>query len=127
MQTPPARRFRGRNGAARGSNGRSPTSNNYTTSTPSRQSAPNLTTTTVDLDLELDLDEVAAAEGSNIFANNVSAILNNVNSDLTAEVDLSDENLGVTPLQDSHEDTPMFFTPRSQSRVVRIISKQSNV
>ncbi|HIE85165.1 MAG TPA: hypothetical protein EYQ00_15580 [Dehalococcoidia bacterium] len=46
--------------------------------------------------------------------------------DLTAEVDLSDE-LGVTPiLQDSNEDTPMF-TPRSNSRIVRIISKQSNV
>jgi hypothetical protein len=48
-----------------------------------------------------------------------------VNNDLTAEVDLSDE-LGVTPLHDSHEDTPMF-TPRTNSRIVRIISKQSNV
>jgi len=48
-------------------------------------------------------------------------------NDLTAEIDLSDENLGVTPLQDSHEDTPMFCTPRTNSRIVRIISKQSNV
>ena len=31
-----------------------------------------------------------------------------------------------TPLEDSHEDTPMF-TPRANTRVVRIISKQSNV
>ena len=44
---------------------------------------------------------------------------------MTAEIDLSDE-LGVTPIHDSFEDTPMF-TPRTNSRIVRIISKQSNV
>ena len=48
-------------------------------------------------------------------------------SDLTAEVDLSDPDLGVTPIHDSHEDTPMFCTPRTNSRIVKIISKQSNV
>jgi len=46
--------------------------------------------------------------------------------DMTAEIDLSDEFTGVTPIQDSFEDTPMF-TPRTNSRIVRIISKQSNV
>ena len=46
-------------------------------------------------------------------------------NDLTAEIDLSDD-LGVSPIHDSHEDTPMF-TPRTNSRIVRIISKQSNV
>ena len=46
-------------------------------------------------------------------------------NDLTAEIDLSDE-LGVTAIQDSYEDTPMF-TPRTNSRIVIVISKQSNV
>jgi len=48
-------------------------------------------------------------------------------NDLTAEIDLSDDTLGVAPIHDSHEDTPMFCTPRTNSRIVRIISKQSNV
>lgn len=58
---------------------------------------------------------------------------NNVTNDMTAEIDLSDPiNVsGVNGLEeasdDSRETTPMFMTPRSNSRVVRIISKQSNV
>lgn len=69
----------------------------HVTSTPNRQSAPNL-----------------------------SSMLNSpIEPQLTAEIDLSDE-LGVAPIHDSHEDTPMF-TPRTNSRIVRIISKQSNV
>ena len=75
------------------------------TSTPNRQSAPNLSSM------------ISASE----FDPNKSSPVN----DLTAEIDLSDE-LGVTPIQDSYEDTPMF-TPRTNSRIVRIISKQSNV
>lgn len=54
--------------------------------------------------------------------------------ELTAEIDLSDpkyasrpDDLGVAPLSDQNEGTPMMCTPRSNSRVVRIISKQSNV
>ena len=94
---------------------------NYVTSTPNRQSAPNLTATTIDTDLDFETSGILAVAAA---GNNISDAVAN---DLTAEVDLSDENLGVVPLQDSHEDTPMFFTPRSQSRVVRIISKQSNV
>jgi len=82
----------------------------YVTSTPNnRQSAPNLSTimtTSAAIDLDTDLN-------------------NHHCNEMTAEIDLSDD-LGVTPLQDSHEDTPMF-TPRTNSRIVRIISKQSNV
>ena len=37
------------------------------------------------------------------------------------------DELGFTPLQDSYEDTPMVCTPRANSRVVRIVSKHSNV
>ena len=48
-------------------------------------------------------------------------------NDLTAEIDLSDPDLGVAPIHDSQEDTPMFCTPRTSSRIVSIISKQSNV
>lgn len=78
----------------------------YITSTPTnRQSAPNLSSM-----LNSPLSD-AHYEGKA--------------DDLTAEVDLSDE-LGVAPMHDSHEDTPMF-TPRTNSRIVRIISKQSNV
>lgn len=50
-----------------------------------------------------------------------------IGNDLTAELNLSDENLGVAPMiQDNLEETPMF-APRTSSRIVRIISKQSNV
>jgi len=81
----------------------------YVTSTPSnRQSAPNLSSM-------LSTPIVGAGEPASSKTNN----------DLTAEIDLSDD-LGVTPIHDSHEDTPMF-TPRTNSRIVRIISKQSNV
>lgn len=76
----------------------------YSTSTPNRQSAPNLSSMTAE-DFE------------------VSKVVGN---DLTAELDLSDETLGVAPLQENLEDTPMF-APRTNSRIVRIISKQSNV
>ena len=65
----------------------------------------------------------------------------NLADDLTAEIDLSDpaqvsgliqddDDLGITPLSSltgSTEVQPMIITPRSNSRVVRIISKQSNV
>ena len=37
------------------------------------------------------------------------------------------DELGFTPLQDSYEDTPMVCTPRANSRIVRIVSKHSNV
>ena len=37
------------------------------------------------------------------------------------------EELGMTPLQDSYEDTPMVCTPRTNSRIVKIVSKHSNV
>ena len=64
----------------------------------------------------VDLDQITGSGGGQAVAN-----------DLTAEIDLSDpSDLGVTPIHDSHEDTPMF-TPRTNSRIVRIISKQSNV
>lgn len=90
------------------------------TSTPNRQSAPNLSS-------------IISATGS-VFAeppNNKSIITGNGSpvqaNDLTAEIDLSDDlTAGITPIQDSFEDTPMF-TPRTNSRIVRIISKQSNV
>ena len=64
---------------------------------------------------------------------------NYLTDDLTAEVDLSDpahvsgiaydEDLGVAPITVSNvnEVDPMICTPRSNSRVVRIVSKQSNV
>ena len=64
---------------------------------------------------------------------------NYLTDDLTAEVDLSDpahvsgivydEDLGVAPITVSNvnEVEPMICTPRSNSRVVRIVSKQSNV
>lgn len=65
-----------------------------------------------------------------------------LNGDLTAELDLSDPEASKNknqvlnymfgasefePQANSHETTPMFVTPRANSRVVRIISKQSNV
>ena len=85
-------------------------------------SAPNLTTM-VAIDLEK------------------SVLDQNLADDLTAEIDLSDpahvsglvqddDDLGVTPLSSltgSTEGQPMIITPRANSRVVRIISKQSNV
>jgi len=37
------------------------------------------------------------------------------------------DELGFTPLTDSYEDTPMVCTPRANSRVVKIVSKHSNV
>jgi len=86
------------------------------TSTPNRRSAPNLPSM-VTIDLE-------QSQFEDYFA-----------GDLTAEIDLSDpmhvsrlDELGVAPLPtDQNEATPMMCTPRSSSRVVRIISKQSNV
>ena len=85
-------------------------------------SAPNLTTM-----VAIDLEQ--------------SVLDQNLADDLTAEIDLSDpahvsglvlddEDLGVTPLSSltgSTEGQPMIITPRANSRVVRIISKQSNV
>jgi hypothetical protein len=85
-----------------------------------RRSAPNLTAM-----VAIDLDQ--------------SAPENYLADELTAEIDLSDpaqvsrledDDLGVTPISSltgSVEGTPMICTPRSNSRVVRIISKQSNV
>ena len=84
-----------------------------------RRSAPNLTAM-----VAIDLDQSPE---------------NHLADELTAEIDLSDpahisgmddEDLGVTPISSltgSVEGTPMICTPRSNSRVVRIISKQSNV
>jgi hypothetical protein len=85
-------------------------------------SAPNLTTM-----VAIDLEQ--------------SVLDQNLADDLTAEIDLSDpaqvsgliqddDDLGITPLSSltgSTEVQPMIITPRSNSRVVRIISKQSNV
>ena len=85
-------------------------------------SAPNLTTM-----VAIDLEQ--------------SVLDQNLADDLTAEIDLSDpahvsglvqddDDLGVTPLSSltgSTEGQPMIITPRANSRVVRIISKQSNV
>ena len=63
-----------------------------------------------------------------IGAKGRSLITADPNPNLTAEIDLSDPDpdLGAVPIDDSTEDTPMF-TPRSSSRVIRVISKQSNV
>jgi len=88
---------------------RSDSVRSYTTSTPNRQSAPNLMTV-LPLPNNQDLELTSSPSKGN---------------ELTAEIDLSDD-LGVSPIHDSHEDTPMF-TPRTNSRIVRIISKQSNV
>ena len=91
----------------------------------SRRSAPNLTSM-----IAIDLDQTELENG--------------LADELTAEIDLSDpahvsglgndddgDDLGVTPISSltgSVEGTPMICcTPRSNSRVVRIISKQSNV
>ena len=135
------------NGARAGSNGSggSVRSASYVTSTPnSRKSAPNLSsmaahtpsahpaghnptpatsipqhqhtkfvspsvTAAIDLDFNIDTSQIMGC------------------NDLTAEIDLSDPDLGVAPIHDSQEDTPMFCTPRTSSRIVSIISKQSNV
>lgn len=88
---------------------RSDSVRSYTTSTPNRQSAPNLMTV-LPLPNNQDLELTSSPSKGN---------------ELTAEIDLSDD-LGVSPIHDSYEDTPMF-TPRTNSRIVRIISKQSNV
>ena len=83
------------------------------TSTPNRQSAPNLSSS-------------ISVSGS-VFCEQNKLTSPTVANDLTAEIDLSDDlTAGITPIQDSFEDTPMF-TPRTNSRIVRIISKQSNV
>jgi len=135
------------NGARAGSNGSggSVRSASYVTSTPnSRKSAPNLSsmaahtpsahpaghnptpatsipqhqhtkfvspsvTAAIDLDFNIDTSQIMGC------------------NDLTAEIDLSDPDLGVAPIHDSQEDIPMFCTPRMSSRIVSIISKQSNV
>jgi len=138
------------NGAGAGSRGSggSVRSASYVTSTPnSRKSAPNLSsmaahtpsahpaghnptpatsmpqqqltnqlkfvspnvTAAIDLDFNIDTSQIMGC------------------NDLTAEIDLSDPDLGVAPIHDSQEDTPMFCTPRTSSRIVSIISKQSNV
>lgn len=90
------------------------------TSTPSRRSAPNLSSMLAGLDTS---NGAGSANGGD---------------DLTAELDLSDpcfgngsgggggSDMSTIPLEDSLESSAMF-TPRSNSRVVRIISKQSNV
>ena len=126
----------------------------YVTSTPnSRQSAPNLssmastgvgvaalpsgghpmmlkTGPTVTQNHPMNHKTVTSPSAAIDLDFNIDTSQNLGCNDLTAEIDLSDENmenLGVTPIQDSHEDTPMFCTPRTNSRIVRIISKQSNV
>jgi len=70
--------------------------------------SPNVTAA-IDLDFNIDTSQIMGC------------------NDLTAEIDLSDPDLGVAPIHDSQEDTPMFCTPRTSSRIVSIISKQSNV
>ncbi|XP_059080121.1 uncharacterized protein LOC131878217 [Tigriopus californicus] len=93
------------------------------TSTPNRRSAPNLGAVFQNLDTSR-LNQINGAK-SPLTSNGFGAPI-----DLTAEIDLSDpeqfNDLGVTPLDSSTEHTPMFM-PRTNSRVVRIISKQSNV
>ena len=37
------------------------------------------------------------------------------------------EEFGFTPLTDSYEDTPMVCTPKTNSRIVKYVSKHSNV
>jgi len=135
----------GAGAGSRGSSGGSVRSASYVTSTPnSRKSAPNLSsmaahtpsahpaghnptpatsipqqnqlkfvspsvTAAIDLDFNIDTSQIMGC------------------NDLTAEIDLSDPDLGVAPIHDSQEDTPMFCAPRTSSRIVSIISKQSNV
>ena len=37
------------------------------------------------------------------------------------------DEFGFTPLTDSYEDTPMVCTPKTNSRIVKYVSKHSNV
>ena len=140
------------NGAGAGSRGSggSVRSASYVTSTPnSRKSAPNLSsmaahtpsahpaghnptpatsipqqnqlkfvspsvTAAIDLDFNIDTSQIMGC------------------NDLTAEIDLSDPDLGVAPIHDSQEKHPCFVLnepglQRTSSRIVSIIAKQSNV
>ena len=100
------------------------------TSTPSRRSAPNLSAMLADLDASTNNN----GNGSNAASDDMTAELDL--SDPPSYLDKSGNNGGLAlngsdvmttiPLEDSRENTPMFL-PRSSSRVVRIISKQSNV
>ena len=114
------------NGNDRGVDRGSVRSASYVTSTPnSRQSAPNILSSMADTNRLKSPIKTPSAAIDLDFNIDTSQIVGC--NDLTAEIDLSDDTLGVAPIHDSHEDTPMFCTPRTNSRIVRIISKQSNV
>ena len=74
------------------------------------------------------MDDLEHSATSSILENNVKIDLSDLSSfsDKGGNAEFADE-LGFTPLQDSYEDTPMVCTPRANSRIVRIVSKHSNV
>ena len=138
----------GAGAGSRGSSGGSVRSASYVTSTPnSRKSAPNLSSMAAhapsahpaghDPTPATSVPQQQHTNQLKFVSPNVTAAIDldfNIDTsqimgcnDLTAEIDLSDPDLGVAPIHDSQEDTPMFCTPRTSSRIVSIISKQSNV
>ena len=91
---------------------------------PPNHGSPATITTNVDTAEDLGLSET-----SSILENNVKIDLNDLSSfsDKGGNTDLAEE-LGFTPLTDSYDDNqPMVCTPRANSRIVRIVSKHSNV
>ena len=129
--------FQSRSSSTSSSNARVFAPNTHViTSTPSRKSAHDLSSS--DLNNDTAVTNVATTPGSRFNFNDTKSPSRFALHELSAEIDLSDPqtrkqsssfddySLGTAPLEDSHEHTPMFM-PRANTRVVRIISKQSNV
>jgi len=74
------------------------------------------------------IEDLGQSRTSSILENNVKVDLSDLSSfaDEGGNAAFADE-LGFAPLTDSYEDTPMVCTPRANSRIVRIVSKHSNV
>ena len=75
------------------------------------------------------IDDLGQSGTSSILEPKAAVDLSDLSSfggDDGGNAEFADE-LGFTPLTDSYEDTPMVCTPRANSRIVRIVSKHSNV
>ena len=90
---------------------------------PSKFGSPATVTTHVET-----IEDLGQSGTSSILENKPAVDLSDLSSfgDDGGNAEFADE-LGFTPLTDSYEDTPMVCTPRSNSRIVRIVSKHSNV
>lgn len=107
----------------------------FVTSTPSRRSAPDLDASVGPMTPNARrLNYQQQQQPQQAYPRRATAP-NDLSNELTAELDLSDptefsaleSSSAFGADESSRETTPMFVTPTSTTRVVRYISKQSNV